>query len=74
VAINLPRGSDGALTATIRYEGPLRAPIAAGQQVAVLEVVAPGVAPARVPLYAAEAIGTASPFERMINAMAAVFS
>lgn len=74
VAINLPRGSDGELTATIRYEGPLRAPIAANQEVAVMEVSAPGVAPARIPLYAAEAVGTAGPIDRVINAIAAVFS
>lgn len=74
VAINLPRSTIGKLAATIRYEGPLRAPIAAGQEVAVLEVVAPGVAPARIPLYAAEAVGVAGPFDRFINAVAGLFS
>ena len=74
VAINLPRGSAAALTATIRYDGPLRAPIAAGQEVAFLEVVAPGVSPARVPLYATEAVGTAGPIDRIVNAVAGVFS
>lgn len=74
VAINLPRGSSGKLTATIRYEGPLRAPIAADQEVAVMDISAPGVAPARIPLYAAEAVGTAGPIDRVINAIAAVFS
>ena len=59
---------------TIRYEGPLRAPIAANQEVAVMEISAPGVAPARIPLYAAEAVGTAGPIDRVINAIAAVFS
>lgn len=74
VAINLPRGSDARLTATIRYEGPLRAPIAAGQEVAVLEVTARGVAPARIPLYAAEPVGTAGAFDRIVNAVAGMFS
>lgn len=74
VAVNLPRGSNGKLAATIRYEGPLRAPIAAGQEVAVLEVTAPGVAPARIPLYAAEAVGTAGPLDRIVNAIAGLFS
>jgi len=74
VAINLPRGSTPELTATIRYDGPLRAPIAAGQEVAVLEVTAPGVAPARVPLYAAQAVGTAGPLDRIVNAVAGLFS
>jgi D-alanyl-D-alanine carboxypeptidase (penicillin-binding protein 5/6) len=74
VAVNLPRGSAGKLAATIRYEGPLRAPIAAGQEIAVLEVTAPGTAPARIPLYAAEAVGVAGPFDRIINAVAGLFS
>lgn len=74
VAVNLPRGSKGKLAGTIRYEGPLRAPIAAGQEVAVLEVTAPGVAPARIPLYAAEAVGTAGPLDRVVNAIAGIFS
>ncbi|MCR9180389.1 MAG: D-alanyl-D-alanine carboxypeptidase [Erythrobacteraceae bacterium] len=74
VAINLPRGSKGKPTATIRYEGPLRAPIVAGQEVAVLEVTAPGVAPARIPLFAAEAVAAAGPFDRIINAIAGLFA
>ena len=74
VAINLPRGSSIKLTATIRYDGPLRAPIAAGQEVAMLEVTAPGIAPARIPLYAEEAVGTAGPIDRIINAIAGVFA
>lgn len=74
IAINLPRGSTAPLSATIRYEGPLRAPIAAGQEVAVLEITAPGVSPARVPLYAAEAVSTAGPLDRIINAVAGLFS
>ncbi len=74
VAINLPKGSSGKLAATIRYEGPLRAPIAAGQEVAVLEVTAPGVAPARIPLYAAEAVAVAGPLDRIVNAVAGLFS
>ena len=74
LAVNLPRGSKGALTGTIRYEGPLRAPIAAGQEVAVLEITAPGAAPARIPLYAAEAVGVAGPLDRIVNAIAGLFS
>lgn len=74
VAINLPRGSKTELAATIRYEGPLRAPIVAGQEVAILEVTAEGVAPARIPLYAAESIGAAGPLDRIVNAVAGLFS
>ena len=70
----MPRGSSSALTGTIRYDGPLRAPITAGQEVAVLEVTAPGIAPARIPLYAAEAVGVAGPFDRIVNALAGLFA
>lgn len=74
IAINLPKGSNRSLAATIRYEGPLRAPIAAGQEVAVLEVTAEGVAPARIPLYAAESVDTAGPLDRVVNAALGIFS
>ena len=74
VAINLPKGSNSPLSATIRYEGPLKAPIAAGQEVAVLEVTAEGVAPARIPLYAAESVDTAGPLDRVVNAVTGIFS
>uniref|UniRef100_UPI00093EDCE1 D-alanyl-D-alanine carboxypeptidase family protein n=1 Tax=Erythrobacter donghaensis TaxID=267135 RepID=UPI00093EDCE1 len=73
VAINLPKGSNSPLAATIRYEGPLKAPITAGQEVAVLEVTAEGVAPARIPLYAAESVGTAGPLDRIVNAAMGLF-
>jgi D-alanyl-D-alanine carboxypeptidase (penicillin-binding protein 5/6) len=74
VAVNLPRGAAGKLTATIRYDGPLRAPLAAGEEVALLEVSAPGVSPARIPLYTAEAVATARPLDRIVNAIAGLFA
>ena len=74
VAINLPRGAAPEFNATIRYDGPLRAPLAAGQEVAVLEVTAPGVSPTRIPLYTVEAVTTAGPLDRIINAVAGLFS
>ncbi len=74
VAINLPKTAKAPLSATIHYEGPLRAPITAGQEVAVLEVTAPGVAPARIPLHAADAVGVAGPFDRIVNAIVGLFT
>ena len=67
IGYDLPVGQTAKVTLSIRYEGPLRAPIAAGQEVAVLEVTAPGIAPARIPLYAAEAVEVAGPLDRVIN-------
>lgn len=74
VTINLPRGSAAALTAAIRYDGPLRAPLAAGDEVAILEVTATGAPPARIPLYAAEGIGMAGPLDRITNTIAGIVS
>jgi D-alanyl-D-alanine carboxypeptidase (penicillin-binding protein 5/6) len=70
VAINLPQGHSAPLAASIDYEGPLPAPIGAGQQVAVLTITSPGMAAARIPLLAREDVGVASPFDRVINGLA----
>ncbi|MDZ4275615.1 MAG: D-alanyl-D-alanine carboxypeptidase family protein [Erythrobacter sp.] len=74
VVINLPRGMTGELSATIRYEGPLRAPFPAGEQVAVLEVTAPGMARATIPLFTAEEVASAGPLDRIFNAIAGLFA
>lgn len=74
VAINVPRGSTSQISATIRYQGPLRAPLAKGAQVAVLNVTAPGMAEATIPLFTAQAVETAGPIDRIINSIAGLFS
>lgn len=74
IAVNLPRGSTEPLSATIRYEGPLRAPLAAGEHVAILEVTVPGMAPASIPLFAREPVETAGPVDRIFNAIAGIFT
>lgn len=74
VAVNVPRGNNGKLTATIRYEGPLRAPLDKGTQVAVLSITAPGMAPSIIPLFTAEAVSTAGPIDRIINSIAGLVS
>jgi serine-type D-Ala-D-Ala carboxypeptidase (penicillin-binding protein 5/6) len=74
VALNLPRSGNAKLTATIRYDGPLRAPLAVGEQVAMLEITAPGMAPASIPLFTTAAVETAGPLDRIVNAVAGVFS
>ena len=74
VAVTLVAGRTGPLQATIRYDGPLKAPLAAGDQVAILEVTAKGMAPARIPLFAGEAVATAGPLDRIVNAIAGLFT
>jgi D-alanyl-D-alanine carboxypeptidase (penicillin-binding protein 5/6) len=51
------RTARAGLTAEIVYTGPIRAPITKGQQIAVLEIRAPGTATQRVPLVAGEDVG-----------------
>jgi D-alanyl-D-alanine carboxypeptidase (penicillin-binding protein 5/6) len=70
VAVTLPRGHSAPLEARIAYEGPLRAPLAAGQEVAALLITSPGMAPARIPLMTREAVGPAGPLDRVINGLA----
>lgn len=74
ITINQPRGSTGNLSATIRYDGPLRAPLKQGKEVAMLEITAPGVAPAHIPLFTGEAVQTAGPLDRIVNSIAKLFS
>ncbi|MFN3988785.1 MAG: D-alanyl-D-alanine carboxypeptidase family protein [Erythrobacter sp.] len=69
VALSLPRGHTAPLAASIDYEGPLKAPLAAGQEVAVLTVTSPGMAPARIPLMTREAVAEAGPFDRVVNGL-----
>ncbi len=74
VHINLPRGSSGKVNATLRYDGPLRAPLAAGQEVATLEITAPGTPPARIALVTASAVKQAGFLARIVNGVAGWFS
>jgi len=53
VVVTLPRGARDQVKATAVYDGPLPAPVAAGQQVGMLRIEAPGVAPLEVPLVTA---------------------
>jgi len=74
VSVNVPRGSTAQLRATIHYDGPLRAPLAAGEQVGMLEITAPGMAPANIPLFTKEAVDKAGPLDRIVNAVAGIFA
>ncbi len=54
---------------SIRYRGPVEAPIAKGQQVAFLRVEVPGQQPHDVPLVAAEPVERANVLERLRNGL-----
>lgn len=70
VLASVPPGSAGAASLSIRYRGPIKAPIAKGDQVAFLRVSIPGQAPHDMPLVAAEAVPQANVFERFVNGLA----
>lgn len=70
--INLALPVEGARVThmSIRYSGPLLAPIAEGDEVAVLHVEIEGQSAYDVPLAAAEDVGQAGFFRRIINGLA----
>ena len=74
ILVNVPRGRRAEMQVSIRYDGPVRAPFDAGEVVATLEVLVPGMAPARVPLLARETVEKAGPFSRIWNGIAGWFS
>lgn len=63
----MPQGQQRQLTLTVHYDGPLRAPIREGQQVAELEIAVEGMEPSRVPLYAGTDVPVAGTFARLVN-------
>lgn len=69
-SLTIPRGSRPHVTLTLRYRGPLVAPIDKGAEVAQLEVAVAGQPTARFPLVAAKGITKAGPFDRLANGLA----
>ncbi|MEM6476249.1 MAG: D-alanyl-D-alanine carboxypeptidase family protein [Pseudomonadota bacterium] len=69
VRVNVPKGRTRDVTMTIRYNGPLRAPIAKGARVATLEIVVPGMDEARIPLLADADVEQAGVFDRLWNGL-----
>lgn len=59
---------------SVRYRGPVDAPIAKGQQVAFLRVDVPGQQPHDVPLVAAEPVARANVLERLRNGLLGLFT
>ncbi len=74
VLASVPRGGGFDVSLSVRYRGPLEAPIAAGQEVATLRVRISGQQPHDVPLVAAEAVGEANQFQRLLNGIVGVFT
>lgn len=67
--VAVPRGAKGKISTRIVYNGPLMAPLEAGQIVAGLEVKV-GDQPAHdVPLATRQRVTRAGPFDRMANGL-----
>ncbi len=68
IVLTLPRDSRSRLKATAVFEGPLAAPLAAGEEIGKLRLEAPGMAPTEVPLVAISPVPRLGAFGRMIAA------
>jgi D-alanyl-D-alanine carboxypeptidase (penicillin-binding protein 5/6) len=67
VLASMVRGKNARVDLSIRYRGPIEAPIAEGQPVAFLHVTVDGEDPHDVPLLAAESVSRANPVMRLWN-------
>ena len=65
LAVTVPAGLGGQSSMKIRYEGPVKAPIAKGQHIADLVVTTPDTGEQLMPLVAAEEVGEAGFFTRI---------
>lgn len=72
--ITVPKGSNPEVGLSLSYEGPLRAPVQAGEKVAQLEITIDGMEPFSVPLFAAQAAEKASFFQRIANGISGLFA
>ena len=64
LAVTMPAGAMTGMTVKVRYDGPVKAPIAAGQHIADLIVETPSTPPQVMPLVAETAVGEAGFFRR----------
>jgi D-alanyl-D-alanine carboxypeptidase (penicillin-binding protein 5/6) len=69
VFASMPAGTTQPVTLTLRYAGPLAAPIAKGTQVAQLDVAVLGQPTSSIPLYAASNVGRADWLQRLRNGL-----
>lgn len=70
--VMLPVDARPQMKVTLRYDGPLHAPVAAGQQIGTLTVSAPGKPDKTVPAIAAEAIPSNGFLDKMMTGLQAL--
>lgn len=73
LTVTLPAGASPRMSAKVVYQGPLKAPIKAGDHVADLVVTAPELPEQRLPLVAAADVGEAGFFRRAWNGLTSFF-
>lgn len=70
----VPRETDAEVSLALEYDGPLRAPIAQGEEVARLTITVEGMRPFSVPLSAMEPVERASAWQRLLNGLQGLFA
>ena len=73
LTVSLPSGAVPAMTGKVVYQGPIKAPIAAGQHIADLVVTSPGLPEQTLPLVADKAVGEAGFFGRAWAGLTGLF-
>lgn len=74
IAAAVPLGRSTRPALSIRYRGPLEAPIDEGETVAHLRVETPGFDPVDIPLQAAEPVARANAWYRLVNGLYGLFA
>ena len=69
IAAAMPLSGTARPTLSIRYRGPVEAPIEEGEDIAMLHIETPGFEPVEVPLEAATSVPRANAWQRLINGM-----
>ena len=73
LAVTMPAGSMTGMKVSVRYEGPIKAPISKGQHIADLVVETPSTPPQVMPLVAEAAVGRAGFFGRAWAGLKSLF-
>ncbi len=74
ISVNMLRAARQKMSVKLIYQQPIPAPIAAGQEVAVLTVEAPDMPPRDFPIVAGSGVGEAGIVERMIQTVNALLA
>lgn len=74
LAVTMTPEARAAMKVSVTYDGPVQAPVAKGQRIGTLNVRAPNAPALNVPLYAADAVGSAGFVSRIFAGLHAVIA